>query len=123
MEGLHREVDSCVMDTATETTRPYLRNAAVCLVPQVTDEQVGRIHAELRHLSPFVLLRRLTKNTVLVEGIPVFASSPHDAELTAWETVAAFVRMALGEARDTATRITSIDIHDREEALLWTRSL
>jgi hypothetical protein len=106
------------MDILTEDTKLYLRDAAVCLIPVVTDEQVDRIRWEIEQLSPFALVRRLTQNTLLAEGIPVRARSSLDAESRTWELVAARVRRALRAPEDAETRITSIDVRDRSQALV-----
>lgn len=97
---------------------PYLRDAAVCLIPRLTDQQLGLIEVELQHfLSRFVLVRRLTENTVLAEGIPIHARSAHDAESLAWEIMAYHVRRALDRPEDVSTRITSIDVRETIGAL------
>ena len=100
------------MDTLETDLRPYLRDAAVCLVPQVTEEQLERIGTTIRRNNAFTIVRRLTASTILVEGFPVRASTLHEAEALTWEIVAFRVRGALQLRRDVFTKITSIDVRE-----------
>lgn len=99
--------------------KPYLREAAIALVPCLTDDQLRRITDQLDALeNPFLLVRRLTPHTALVQGIPVKAPSAHHADAITWETVHAHVRAALSENDDVGTTVTSIDVRDATGALL-----
>ena len=92
--------------------RPYLRDAAVCLIPHVSDEQLERIDVALRGHNTFTMVRRLTANTIIVEGFPVRARSLREAEALTWELIAFRVRGALQQRQDVWTRITSIDVRE-----------
>ncbi len=105
------------MDTLETDLRPYLRDAAVCFIPHLTDEQLDRIDLAFRRSNAFTMVRRLTANTILVEGFPVRARSLRQAEALTWELVAARVRGALQDRRDVWTRITSIDVREPVGAL------
>ena len=105
------------MNTLELDFKPYLRDAAVCFVPQVTDEQVDRVDLALRWHNTFTIVRRLTANTILVEGFPVQARSLREAEALTWELIAYRVRGALQRQQDAWTRITSIDVRESVGAL------
>lgn len=97
---------------------PYLREAAVTLVPSLTDEQLDRIAAELDSLAnPFLLVSRLSDHTALIQGIPVKARSSHEADALIWETIYERVRAALSGPFDWDTTITAIDVREPTGAL------
>jgi hypothetical protein len=97
---------------------PYLREAAVTLVPSLTDEQLDRIAAELDILAnPFLLVSRLSEHTALIQGIPVKAGSSHEADAMIWETLYERIRAALSGPFDWETTITAIDVHEPAGAL------
>lgn len=48
---------------------PFLREAAVTAVPQLSDEQLERIRAELVALpNQFLLINRISDSTVLIQA-------------------------------------------------------
>jgi len=97
---------------------PFLRDAAVTLVPTLTDEQLDRIGAELDSLAnPFLLVSRISEHTALIQGIPVRAESQRDADALTWETIYTHVRSALREPWDWDTRVTAIDVRESDGAL------
>ena len=97
---------------------PFLREAAVTLVPHLTDEQLERIGAELTSpANPFLLVSRLSDNTALIQGIPVKAASPVEADALTWETIYTHVRSALNEPWDWNTTVTAIDVREADGAL------
>ena len=63
-----------------DTLKPFLRDAAVCLVPRFSDEQVDQITREVEALTPVPIISRLTENTVLIHGLPVYATIAHQAD-------------------------------------------
>jgi hypothetical protein len=105
------------METTNEM-KPYLRDAAVCVVPELHDDQLERIASELSRLNPALLVQRLTSNTVLVRGIPLYARSIHVADALTWELVDSRVRRALSLPGDLGTGITSIDVRDPSSLLV-----
>ena len=97
---------------------PYLREAAVTLVPALTDDQLERIAAALDSLAnPYLLVSRLSDHTALIQGIPVKAGSPLEADALTWETIFTQVRSALRGPWDWDTRVTAIDVRDTSGAL------
>ena len=97
---------------------PYLREAAVTLVPSLTDEQLDRIAAELdAFANPFLLVSRLSDHTALIQGIPVKAGSSHEADAVIWESIYERVRAALSGPFDWDTTITGIDVREPSGAL------
>jgi len=97
---------------------PFLREAAVTLVPRLRDDQLDRIVAELSSLpNPYLLVSRVSENTALIQGIPVRATSAHDADALTWQTIYDHVRTALSGPRDRDTTITSIDVSEPSGAL------
>ncbi len=97
---------------------PFLREAIVTLVPSLTDEQLARVGTELESLdNPYLLVSRLSEHSALIQGIPVRAGSPHDADATTWETIYTLVRSALNGPWDWDTTITAIDVRESDGAL------
>jgi len=97
---------------------PYLREAAVTLLPSLTDEQLDRIATELdAFANPFLLVSRLTDHTALIQGIPVKAGSSHEADAVIWESIYERVRAALSGPFDWDTTITAIDVREPSGAL------
>jgi hypothetical protein len=97
---------------------PFLREAAVTLVPQLTDEQLERIGAEFAALANhFLLVSRVSDNTVLIQGIPVTAESPHEADALTWDKIHTHVCAALCEPWDWDTTVTAIDVRAMDGAL------
>ena len=99
---------------------PFLREAAVTAVPQISDEQLERIRAEFAALpNHFLLVARISDSTVLVQGIPVMAESPHEADAVTWDMVHDHVGAALCEPWDWDTRLTAIDVRAIDGALAY----
>ena len=97
----------------------FLREAVVTIVHQIGDDQLERIASELDCLgNPRLLVRRLTHHTVLIQGIPVTAGSPHDADAVTWEILYEHVRDALRATEDQSTRIASIDVRESDSLLI-----
>jgi hypothetical protein len=90
---------------------PFLRDAAVCLVPRFSEEQVLRIAREVEALSPMPLVSRLTENTVLIHGLPVYAATAHQADSIVWEWLKTRMGDALRQLHDHETAVTAIDVH------------
>lgn len=93
-----------------ERRNPFLRDAAVSFVPEMTDEQIVRIARALTARYPHVLVRRLTDFTALIQGIPVEAGRAHEADGVTWDTVSREVRDVLAMPADAGTELTSIDV-------------
>ena len=105
-------------DSFMREPRPYLREAVVAIIPTLTDEQLERIGTELEIMAnPYLLVSRLSEHSVLIQGIPVHARSPHDADAVTWETIYGLVRSALTSPWDWDTRITAIDVRESDGAL------
>lgn len=98
--------------TKHEATRlnPYLRDAAVSFVPEMTDDQIVRIARSLTARYPHILVRRLTDFTALVQGIPVEAATAHEADGVTWATISREVREVLVTPADAGTELASIDV-------------
>ncbi len=101
---------STATSTATENNHPFLRDAVIACVPDMTDDQVERIDAEVGTKCHYALISRLTACSVLVQGIAIRADSPLDADRTMWERMNVRVRTALCQPSDVNTRITSINV-------------
>jgi hypothetical protein len=97
---------------------PYLREAAVTLVPCLTDEQLERIDAQLAtlDLNPYLLVSRISEHTALIQGIPVKAGSQVEADAVMWETIFTHVSAALRSPWDWDTTITAIDVREPDGA-------
>ena len=96
---------------------PYLREAGVTLVPTLTDEQLVRISEELSAFEN-ALVSRLSEHSALIQGIPVKAGSPLEADAIVWETIYTLVRSALNGPWDRDTTITAIDVRESDGALV-----
>lgn len=106
--------DYCIMREPI----PFLREAAVTLVPQLSDEQLERISAELATPpNHFLLVSRISDSTVLIQGIPVVAESPHEADALTWDKIHTQVCAALREPWDWDTTVTAIDVRAADGAL------
>ncbi len=104
------EPSSTAIPIATENNHPYLRDAVITCVPDITDVQFQRIDAEVATKCHYALTSRLTEHSVLVQGIAIRADSPVDADRTMWERMSLRVRTALSQPSDVDTRITSINV-------------
>jgi hypothetical protein len=74
---------------------PFLRDAAVSFVPEMTDDQLVRVARRLTAWHPDVLVSRLSDFTALVQGIAVEAETAHDANLVTWAAISTEVREML----------------------------
>ena len=99
--------------------KPFLREAAVTVIPRLGDDQLRCISDELELLgNPYLLVCRLSANTLLIQGIPVRAGSTHDADALTWETIYAHVHGALKRLGDRKTTVIGIDVREPSGALL-----
>jgi hypothetical protein len=89
---------------------PFLRDAAISFVPELTDDQLDRIARTLTDLYPDTLVSRMTDFTALVQGIPVEAETANEADRVTWAMVSHEVREVLVTPADAATELTSIDV-------------
>ena len=97
---------------------PFLREAAVTLVPALTDDQIERITVELDFFAtPYLLISRISDHTALIQGIPVQAGSAHEADSLTWQSIFAHVGAALSGPWDWDTRVTAIDVREPSGAL------
>lgn len=103
-------------DTSTMTQpeakrlNPFLRDAAISFVPELTDDQLDRITRTLTDLYPDTLVSRMTDFTALVQGIPVEAETAHGANHVTWAMISHEVHRVLGTPADAGTELTSIDV-------------
>lgn len=95
---------------------PFLRDAAVSFVPEMTDDQLVRMARKLTAWHPDVLVSRVSDFTALVQGIAVEAETAHDANLVTWAAISTEVREVLSTAEDTGTELTSIDVRVPEQS-------
>lgn len=98
--------------TQPESTRlnPFLRDAAVSFVPELTDDQLVRIDRALMALYPDTLVSRMTDFTVLIQGIPVEAETAHEANRVTWAMISREVCEVLAGPKDAGTALASIDV-------------
>jgi hypothetical protein len=96
--------------TAMGPLQPYLRDAVIACVPNLTDDQLQRIDAEVRTMCHYALTSRMTDCAILIQGIAIKAISPLDADRTMWERMHLRMHTALCQPNDVDTRITSIDV-------------
>ena len=104
------ETSSTATPTATGNRHPYLRDAVITCLPDMTDDQFRRIDAEVATKCHHALTSRLSDCSVLVQGIAIRADSPLDADRTMWERMNLRVRAALCQPSDLNMRITSINV-------------
>ena len=71
---------------------PFLRDAAISFVPQLTDELLVRITQAITTLYPGTLVSRMTDFTAMIQGFPATPA-------------------------DSSTELTSIDVRLPEESL------
>ena len=64
-----------------------------------------------------LLVSRVSDHTVLIQGIPVTAESPHEADAVTWQKIHTHVRAALCEPWDWDTTIAAIDVRAPDGAL------
>lgn len=98
--------------TQPEATRlnPFLRDAAVSFVPELTDDQLVRIDRALIALYPDILMSRMTDFTALIQGIPVEAETGQEADRVTWAMISHEVREVLVGPNDAHTQLASIDV-------------
>jgi hypothetical protein len=98
--------------TQPEATRlnPFLRDAAISFVPELTDDQLVRIDRALIALYPDILVSRMTDFTALIQGIPVEAGTAQEADRTTWAMISHEVREVLVDFNDAGTQLASIDV-------------
>jgi hypothetical protein len=89
---------------------PYLRDAAITCLPNLTDDQLDRIAAEVHTKCPFALTSRVSDSTVLIQGVAIKADSPLDADRIAWERMRLRVSEALSQPVDNNVRLASIAV-------------
>jgi hypothetical protein len=90
--------------------KPFLRDAAISFVPQLSDDQLLRIAGALTFLHPGILVSRMTDFTAFVQGFPVEAETAHEANRVTWAVISREVRQVLDTANDADTQLTSIDV-------------
>jgi hypothetical protein len=96
---------------------PFLRDAAISFVPQLTDDQLVRITRAITALNPGTLVSRMTDFTAMIQGFPVEAETAHEANRVTWAIISREVRDVLVTAVDAHTELTSIDVRLPEESL------
>ena len=101
----------------TPRLNPFLSDAAITFVPELTDDQLMRVVRGLVARYPHALVGRLTDFTALIQGIPIEAESEHDAKRAIWDVLSREVRSILSAAVDAGTELTSIDIRLPAESL------
>ena len=90
--------------------KPFLRDAAVSFVPEMTDGQLDRFARLLVDLHPHILASRLSAVTALVQGIPIEAQTVQEADRITWATIRREVGNLLVTPGDVGTELTSIDV-------------
>ena len=83
----------------------YLRDAFISLSQQTTSHQVGLVVARMHQAYPDSRISSLNDHMLLVQGIPVWANSDHDADAITWEQV-----FSRATADDPAAEVASIDV-------------
>ena len=110
--------ETCTMtQPRLKRLNPFLRDAAVSFVPEMTDDQLVRVARRLTALHPDVLVSRLSDFTALVQGIAVEAETAHDADLVTWAAISTEVRLTLDTPDDAGTELTSIDVRMPEQSM------
>ena len=71
---------------------PFLRDAAISFVPQLTDDQLDRITRAITALNPGTLVSRMTDFTAMIQGFPVVAETAQEANRITWATISREVR-------------------------------
>ncbi len=109
--------EACTMtQPRLKRLNPFLRDAAVSFVPEMTDEQLVRVARRLTAWHPDVLVSRLSDFTALVQGIAVEAETAHDANLVTWAAISTEMREMLDTPDDAGTEMTSIDVRMPEQS-------
>lgn len=96
---------------------PFLRDAAVSFVPELTDDQLVRITGALVALYPDTLVSRMTDFTAMIQGIPLEAETANEADRVTWAIISREVRDVLVTLADVGTELTSIDVRLPPESM------
>ncbi|MGZ5212401.1 MAG: hypothetical protein ACXWXM_01450 [Actinomycetota bacterium] len=98
--------------TQPEATRlnPFLRDAAISFVPELTDDQLVRVDRALIALYPDILVSRMTDFTALIQGIPVEAGTAQEADRVTWAMISHEILEVLVDPEDAGTELASIDV-------------
>jgi hypothetical protein len=96
---------------------PFLRDAAVSFVPELTDDLLARVTLALIAVYPDTLVSRMTDVTVMVQGIPVEAETASEADRVTWAIISREVSDVLVTLADVGTDLTSIDVRIPEESM------
>lgn len=89
---------------------PFLRDAAVTFVPELTDDQLVRLTKGIAALHPHAMVSRMSTVTAMIHGIPARAATAHEADVATWVSVNAQIRSTLNSVADADTELTSIDV-------------
>lgn len=98
------------MHHEAQRLHPFLRDAAVSFVPELTDDRLMRVAGALTALHPHLLVSRMTDFTALIQGIPVQAATAHEANRVTWAMISDEVLMILDTPADAGTELASIDV-------------
>lgn len=109
-EGRLRAEHCTVTKPDAKRLNPFLRDAAVSVVPEMTDDQIVRIALALTARYPHILVSRISDFTALIQGIPVEAGTAHEADGVTWATISREVREVLVTPADAGTTLASIDV-------------
>ena len=98
--------------TQSEAARlnPFLRDAAISFVPELTDDQLARVARALTAPYPDTLVSRMTDFTAMVQGIPVEAETAQEADRLTWAMISHEVHEVLTTPADAGTELTSIEV-------------
>jgi hypothetical protein len=116
-ERLNGAEDSVMTKPEVKQLKPFLRDAVVSVIPEMTDDQLVRIARALTTLHPHTLVSRLTDFTALVQGIPVQAETEHEANRATWAMISDKVREVLDTPADVGTELTSIDVRPPAQSM------
>lgn len=89
---------------------PFLRDAAVSFVPELTDDQLVRIARGAHRPESADPCEPPHYFTALVQGIPVEAETTHEADRVTWAMFSNEVREVLVTPADAGTELASIDV-------------
>lgn len=88
----------------------YRRDAFICLSQGTTRHQVGLVAARMHQVHPDSPVNSLSDHTLLVQDIPVWASSDHDADAVTWEQLFFCATATLAASDGPAATVSSIDV-------------
>jgi hypothetical protein len=89
---------------------PFLRDATVSFVPELTDDQLVRLTRALVALYPDTLVSRMTDVTALIQGMPIEAETANEADRVTWAIISREVREVMVTLADVGIELTSIDV-------------